>query len=225
MGFISGVGKVLKGIGKTGINAIEGIGEGSLFGAEKIGSALINNSLSAPGKVALGTLSGAAIGGILGDMDDNSDPVRSASTGALVGLGAGVLGVSGAMSTLGVGALGATMTGVKGVSLFGSAMLKAPDKSIKMNLGNVGEYKLSKLAVPVLMGSALLSGLGNGLKTFEKSRMGTNDGILRTATPDINIQNDVYGVLGNDNSDTTPAYARNAGATGDLVFAMYNGTH
>ena len=45
MGFISGVGKVLKGIGKTGINAIEGIGEGSLFGAEKIEKLIVPDNI------------------------------------------------------------------------------------------------------------------------------------------------------------------------------------
>ena len=42
--------------------------------------------------------------------------------------------------------------------------------------------------------------------------MGTNDGMMRTSTPTIP----------QTSSSGTPSYANNGGATGDLVFSLYN---
>lgn len=217
-------------IGKVGLTTGEiltgTLGEGAIKGTEAIGKSVISHSLSMPEKVILGAGTGAAIGGMLADQDGQVNPGRAAVKGGAVALGISAIpGGAAAMSTIGLSTLGAAMTGVKGVSLFGNAMLKAPSRDVKVNFGNVGDYKLSKLAIPVLMGSALLSGISGGLKTFEKSRMGTNDGQFRSATPNYqNIQNDTYGVTGNQ-QNAIPSFAANAGATGDLVFAMYNGTH
>ena len=222
-------GSIFKGIGKAGLGIAEGItssiGEGAIGASEAAGKTFLNHAFSMPEKLLIGAASGAAIGGILADADGQASPAHAMGTGLAVGLGAAAIpGAMNVLPTIGVSALGAGVMAVKGTEMFGRAMVKAPAKDIKVNLSNVGEYKLRGIAIPVLMGSALLSGVSEGLKTFEKSRMGTNDGMMRTLTPNINIQNDVYNAVG-ANMDATPSFARNAGATGDLVFAMYNGTH
>ena len=53
----------------------------------------------------------------------------------------------------------------------------------------------------LMLGASLFNGIRNSWNTIEQANMGANMGVV-TNTPQV------------------PAYANNAGATGDLVFAM-----
>lgn len=93
----------------------------------------------------------------------------------------------------------------KGLSHFN--LLKRSDKSL---LGVKATWKGMALAVP----GALALGSPKAVKTFMDQRKGTNNGYLYTNTP-----MNTYGqAMGN-------SYANNAGATGDLVFALHNQRH
>lgn len=88
-----------------------------------------------------------------------------------------------------------------------TALLKRSDESL---LGVKATKKGVALAIPI----ALVAGTPAATKEFLNQRKGTNDGQLYTNAP-INT----YGkALGN-------SYANNAGATGDLVFALHNQRH
>lgn len=229
MGFILNAGKKIgKGTAELGLGTLSTIGKTAMKTTGTVGNGVINTfNRNALGLIGA-TITGAAIGGELADMDGNVNPreaaikggaftlgtigtvagvagLASASTGAAVGVGMATAGTA-----LGVAGLGAVMTGVKAAGQLGKSMVKVPDKSISVGLNNIGEFKLNGTAGVILTGAMAYKGIAEGVKTFEKSRMGVNDGMLRTATPIIPLQ-----------QNKTPSYANNAGATGDLVFSMF----
>ena len=91
----------------------------------------------------------------------------------------------------------------------GSKMIKTPSQPV--NFSNLNEVGFTKLGKGLVLGSGLYEGASRAIAKFESIRMGTNDGMMRTHTPII--------PQGQNNS---PSYANNGGATGDLVFSMYN---
>lgn len=197
-----------KNIGKAGLKVGEGVTKGlgkATIGISKgIGNSMMKTFSHNP-VVALGAVAaGAAIGGILGDMDQNSDPKQTMRTGALIGLGASIIpGGAAALTGLGVAGVGAGVIGANAVGAVGKSMIEKTAE---------GGYKLSATASPILIGAMAVQGISQGIKTFEKSRMGTNDGQMVGPAPSLpTIQN-----------NRTPSYANNAGATGDLVFSMFN---
>ena len=82
-------------------------------------------------------------------------------------------------------------------------------------------WKFTKRGKAALTAGALLMGTGPAAKDYATSRTGRNDGQLHRVTPTISnpyeiSQQMVY------NSSMGHSYADNAGATGDLVFALDN---
>lgn len=79
---------------------------------------------------------------------------------------------------------------------------KTNTKGLTKEKSNLLDTKLNVLGKTALIGSALFGGSRQALHDFNTNRMGQRDGQMTRATPQ------------------TPSYANNAGATGDLVFAM-----
>lgn len=86
------------------------------------------------------------------------------------------------------------------------ALLKKDDHSL---LG----YKTNAVGTGLIMGGAAISGIGPAAKDWNDKRSGQNDGMMHTSTPF------------NSNASYQSAYKDNAGATGDLVFALNNMRH
>lgn len=80
------------------------------------------------------------------------------------------------------------------------ALLKASDESL------IG-LRTTKLGTTLAIGGAAIMGAPRGIKTFVDERQGYSDGQATGHAP------------------TMPAYAQNAGATGDLVFALNDLRH
>ena len=71
-----------------------------------------------------------------------------------------------------------------------------------------------------LTAGALAIGAGTATKDYAESRVGRNDGQLRRPTPAMSNPYDLANQMAY--SQSGQSYANNAGATGDLVFALDN---
>ena len=213
MGFWKGLGK----IGKAGIDGIGGatIGAGKLglHSMTAIGSAPTRFMQKAPGKFAAAVGIGAVAGAIGADMsgEDPGEGAKKIGTAAFV---ASSLGAAGAIGTLGASAAATVAGGIGVAGKIGGSMLKMPKGEV--GIGNLSDIKLKGGAVFAMAAVGAIGGILSAEKKFEQSRMGTNDGMMRTATPMLPMpQQDQYGGGG----QKSPS---NGGATGDLVFAMHN---
>lgn len=214
MGVLKSIGKGAFGVAKGAAVGTARIG-GDIAGAigkgtTAYGSKILGNALSSPLKTAAAIGGAAAIGYGLADLDGRSDGGKVAGKAAL-GVAAasaipGVSTVAAGAAIAGVGAVGS----VGGLAMgLGSKMIKAPSQTV--NFSNLNEVGFTKLGKGLVLGSGLYEGASRAIGKFESIRMGTNDGMMRTHTPII--------PQGQNNS---PSYANNGGATGDLVFSMYN---
>lgn len=212
MGFWKSLGK---GLGKAGMGTAGIVGGATINTAKILGELPARNVMKSPGKVmgALGV--GVAGGALLADAVGEDPKQGAMAMGTAAGIGAGYLGAAGAITTVGSGIAGMAVGGVGVVGALGNKMVKMPGKDVKLGFDNLNEIKMSKFGVAALgIGMALSSG-AKAYKTLEKSRMGTNDGMLRSATPVLpQPQQELNG--------RQTSYANNAGATGDLVFALRN---
>lgn len=201
---LSGAGEIATGVGKVAMNTSKGFG-----------GKIIDSFGTDAGKVLLSAASGAMIGGVLADQDGQVDTGKAAFKGAVIGTAASAIpGGASLIGGLGVAGIGAVGTALGGMKALGNHMVKTPKKMVSIT--DASEFHLNKkFAVPVLIGAMAIEGIQKGVKNFERSRMGVNDGQFRTATPQMIINN------GNANG-VTPGYVDNAGATGDLVFALHN---
>jgi hypothetical protein len=105
------------------------------------------------------------------------------------------------MASAGTGILGLT-------AAIGRNAIKMPTEPLSFS--NMGDLKFSGLGVGMLVGGSVLEGTKRAINKYEQIRMGKHDGQMRKATPVI------------PQVDRSPSYANNGGATGDLVFSMYN---
>ena len=214
MGVLKSIGKGAFGVAKGAAIGTARIG-GDIAGAigkgtTAYGSMILGNALSSPLKTAAAIGGAAAIGYGLADLDGRSDGGRVAGKAAL--------GVAAASAIPGVStvAAGAAMAGVGVASSvgglvmgLGNKMIKAPSQPI--NFSNLNEVEFTKLGKGLIVGAGLYEGASKAIGKFENIRMGTNDGMMRTHTPTIPQR-----------QSNLPSYANNGGATGDLVFSMYN---
>ena len=214
MGVLKSIGKGAFGVAKGAAIGTARIG-GDIAGAigkgtTAYGSKILGNALSSPLKTAAAIGGAAAIGYGLADLDGRSDGGRVAGKAAL--------GVAAASAIPGVStvAAGAAMAGVGVASSvgglvmgLGNKMIKAPSQPI--NFSNLNEVGFTKLGKGLIVGAGLYEGASKAIGKFENIRMGTNDGMMRTHTPTIPQR-----------QSNLPSYANNGGATGDLVFSMYN---
>ena len=197
-----------------------------------IGKAIITGT-SGIGAAALGSVAGATTAANMPGMNIS----QGAAIGGAMGLGVGITG--GVIATNPVGTAkvaGAVMEKAGGVYLWGAekiggaglwtagkiggmAEAVAPVAAARvMNRGfglasklvkpvedgkfNLLGHKASALGVAAYAGASVVNGVRGAWDDFNRNRMGTHDGQVRRATP------------------RTPSYSNNAGATGDLVFAM-----
>lgn len=90
----------------------------------------------------------------------------------------------------------------------GKALLNIAGKMIKKNPGNnadgiISDYSLSGFGKAMVIGGSLVKGAKDAFNTYMSSKVGQRDGYISSVTPQIRL-------------------ADNAGATGDLVFALNN---
>lgn len=211
---LAGVGKGLwngaKGIARGPQKIAEGVGRVAGAYGTGIVNAFAKNPALAVGAVA----SGAAVGAALADMDGQANPGKTAMAyGTGVAAASLVPGVLPAAASVGTAAIGAAGMGVGAVSNLGGAMINKKAFPDKLSLSNISEVKFSALGKVAFGGVAAFQGIQNGVRAFQRSRMGVNDGMMRTATPTVPQF---------DTGSSGASYANNAGATGDLVFSMYN---
>jgi hypothetical protein len=203
----------------------------------------VGGALSAFGLAPIGAIAGAAIGSqVTGD-----NVLQNAGIGAAVGFGAGALalptvglaargavglgkvginagaalvnntpGIVGGAADLALGMLGPVAYAGRrflGKAAFDSQFMvkwdiptetlgRTETKSLLGRVTHTGGIKLSAEGLADLWGGALAIGMTGAFKEVMKRNMGQMDGQVRRATPRV------------------PAYADNAGATGDLVFAL-----
>lgn len=210
MGFMSGLGSLAKEVGKVGVGSVGAVGNIGMGISKRAGKSLMSN-FNNRGAAVVGTiLAGATAGAVLADQDGQVDPRKAAGRGAAWGAGLAAVGGAGLGAGAAVGVAGAAMIGVNALGTVGRGLIKAPKGPV--GLGNLGDFKLNKAtAIPLILGASAIKGIADGVSAFEKSRMGTNDGMMRNATPIVPIQQQSSG----------GSYSNNAGATGDLVFSMF----
>lgn len=202
--FIKGTGKVA---GKATLGGAYGVGKSVEF----LGSNIIKNAMENPLKTAAFIGGAATVGYELADLENGN---RAGTAGKAV-LGATALSAIPGASTVGaIGAMGLAGAGVAVGSTalsIGSKMIRFPkDASEIKGISDMGKLEFTKTGVGILAAGAAYEGISKGLKKYEEIRMGKNDGMFRSQTPTL------------PEIEKVPSYANNGGATGDLVFSMYN---
>lgn len=211
---------LLSGIGKAGVSTAKFLGKATNSLANGFGKSIVNygdniitNAVNNPLKT-IATLGAAGTAGyMIADLDKHPNPTKVAGSAMLGAASLTALASTSSIGALGAGAiagLGATIGG--SVIKLGEASLKNPTNPITFS--NMSDLKLNGLGKGLVFGSALYEGLGKAANKFVQNRMGQHDGMMRTSTPIIpqNI----------NSNNRMPSYANNGGATGDLVFSMYN---
>ena len=205
----------MKGAAKAGIGTVKGVGKAAWsaaavpgYAASKFGTSIIKNAAKAPG-ATIATIAGAgALGYALSDADGDPNPSKAAIT---AGLGATMASAVPGMAAAGSAAvalgIGAGATGAGFLTGLGQKMVKMPSEPVSFS--NMGELKFSALGSSLLLGGAAVEGTRRAVAKFEQGRMGRHDGMVHTLTPQIP-------------QNTNASYANNGGATGDLVFSLYN---
>ena len=89
------------------------------------------------------------------------------------------------------------------------------DSMVKRKMTRTGKF--------VVGGGALMAGMAVGTKNQVINRQGNNDGRLYRPTPAMTNPYELSSQIAH--SQMGNAYANNAGATGDLVFALHNNRH
>jgi len=195
----------------TGAGAGIGYVGGAAWGGNTPGSDIQKNA-------TVGAIGGAALGATVGIVGGVAamNPVKTASVvgGAALGVaetaGAGIIGGA---EIAGAGIIGFTTKGVAPLAVYGAqkyasigaGAVKGIDKLLlkdDLRESNLLGKKLNLAGKGLVYGSALMAGAKEAFNDFNSNRMGQRDGQITRATP------------------RTPSYANNAGATGDLVFAM-----
>lgn len=208
--------EILKGLGKAGAGVLGGFGKATIGTANGLGKATmsisreIGRGLSKDlTKTAIAVGTGAAVGGLLADADGNAPIGKTAAIGAGVGaLSTAIPGGATAVGLVGAGGLALASSGAEALGAIGNKMIKMPKGPL--TLDNLSDIKMTGLGKGLLGGAVLLGGVKDAYNYYEKSRMGVNDGMMRTATPTVPVQKQ------------QPSYNNNGGATGDLVFALNN---
>lgn len=206
-----------KSTGKLGLDSLRGIGnvsiEASKLGikvAEVIGKPTAHFMGKSPGKFASAVGIGALAGAIGADAA-NEDPSKGAAAIGTAAFAASSFGAAGAIGSMGAAAVGTAAAGVGIMGKIGSSMIDVGKGNKGINFSNLNELKINGKGIAAMAAVGAVGGLLSANKKFEKSRMGTNDGMLRSATPIVPMpQQDSYSNYGD------------GGATGDLVFAMHN---
>nr|DAU23757.1 MAG TPA: hypothetical protein [Caudoviricetes sp.] len=210
MGFLSRLGKAGLGLAKFTGKVTSG---GANIAGKKIvnyGSNVISNAMKNPLKTAAAIGAAGAAGYVIGDIEDLAQPSQVAGS-AMLGAAAvsAIPGAAAVGTALGAGIVG-TGAAIGGLAYgLGRASVKLPNEPISFS--NMGDIKFTNLGKGLVVGGALYEGVGRAANKYVQGRMGTNDGMMRTSTPIIP-----------QSQSSGSSYSNNGGATGDLVFAMYN---
>ena len=207
-----GIGKAAKGTIKGLGHAAHGLGNASYHTAHGTGSVIFNTIKRNPLEVGL-AIGGTAAGFSAIASHNNEDPKKAALIGAGIGAGASAIRIAPGMATLGAAAVGNAATIAAGAGSLASKMVKLPEGGV--NLSNLNEVKMTKLGKAVMGASILAKGIHDADRIFLQNHVGTNDGMVRTATPSLPSVNS--GITSTGNIDYS-----NTNATGDLVFALHN---
>ena len=205
----------VKGLVVTGVTGAVGIGAATL-GGSFAGATVASNMPGA--NISQGAAIGGALGFGIGVVGTAASMAVAANPKGAIGLaGSAIEGIGGA------GLLAAEKIGDAGLwtagKVGGMAQVVAPVAAARiMNRGfgvasklvkpvedgkfNLLGHKASALGVAAYAGASVVNGVRGAWDDFNRNRMGTHDGQIRRAAP------------------RTPSYSNNAGATGDLVFAM-----
>lgn len=214
MGLIGGLGKAGLGLGKGALHA-----GGDMAGAigkasANIGGGFASRAMSKPGAMLAFAGGAGALGYALSDADGRANPMADAgmfASGAMLatavplGVGGAALGTGTAL-TAGVASAGIGTVGA--MSSLGSKMIKVPDKAI--SLSNLNDLKFTGLGKTLIGAGAVIEGGRRAYGDFKQGRMGRHDGMVHTQTPTM------------PQPQQNASYANNGGATGDLVFSLYN---
>lgn len=201
-------------------------GYGAVGGAATgaIGGAVLSNFLEG-GNAIRGAVAGAAIGGaaiaatpfVAGAAARGAVNILKNSDKIFAGIGEGV--INGA-SAIGAGVKNAASATMKAGYFGGAASAANPitrhlgglagfaSKMVKENKGFnddgiISDYSLSGLGKAVVFGGALIKGVKDAAKTYMNDKRGQIDPYITTMSPQIRLVD-------------------NAGATGDLIFALNN---
>lgn len=199
-------GAVSMGVGtaKFAANTATDIGKAVGFG----GKGVLYQGLNSPVRLAAHVGGAAALGYTLANADGRNDGLAVAGTAAVGATAASAIPGVAAAGAIGAVGIAGTATGMLGgVAALGRSAIKMPKEPLSFS--NMGDLKFSAVGVGALVGSSAIEGTKRAIRKYEQIRMGKHDGQLRTATPVIP-------------QNTQPSYSNNGGATGDLVFAMYN---
>lgn len=110
-------------------------------------------------------------------------------------------GLGGGLNAAAHTVLNPVSRGIGAIGTIAKAMVKkVPDNGTGAFIKN---YKFSGFGLSVMAAGSLLSGTKKAFNTFMEDKMGQRDGYISTSTPQIRLMDD-------------------AGATGDLVFALNN---
>ena len=209
MGFLSG-------LGKAGLATGKFAGKIADKGADKLGRKIvgygdniISNAVKNPLKTAAAVGAAGAAGYVIADADKNPNPSGVAGS-AMLGAAAmtAIPGAATVGAGIGMGIVGGAAS-IGGLALgLGRASVQAPEQALSFS--NMNELKFTPLGKGLVLGAGLYEGMGKAANKFVQGRMGTHDGMMRKATPVI------------PQNTSSPSYSNNGGATGDLVFAMYN---
>ena len=181
-GILKGTGKFLGDIGKAAMFGTELTGKAAISTGKRIANESSKNLLRTA--AAVGT--GAVFAGTLADLDGNTDRGKAAAVGAGIGLASSAIpGASAAIAY--TGALGASsvLGAAEGLSRMGGKLIKMPKN---LSLANTDEISLTNLGRVAVYGSALVGGVKDAVDYFKRSRSGVNDGLLRSATPVVPLQ-------------------------------------
>lgn len=211
----------------AGYGAVGGALGGAALGA-------LSSNFAEGGNMIRGAAVGAAVGGAaiaaapfaLGAAAKGAVKVLQNSDKIFAGIGNGAANIAGAIGTTARAAFTntarAAMVGnfegklarniIKDVAnpidRYGKSILNIAGKMIKKNPGNnadgiISDYSLSGLGKAMVIGGSLIKGAKDAFNTYMNDKVGQRDAYISSPTPQIRLTD-------------------NAGATGDLVFALNN---
>lgn len=169
-------------------------------------------------KVANVGLAGAA--SVVDSIRQNSDEIADAGKSFLGGLkNAGKSGLAtGKKIALGI---------ADEANRFGQAAAGGVEVLDKMGLIKKADfkdslvgYKATGAGIAAMAGISLIAGSGPAVKTYMGERQGRHDGQITRVTPHMTNPYDIANQMAY--SQSGQSFANNAGATGDLVFALNN---
>lgn len=221
VGFRAGIGDIggaLKSAVHNDIGSVGGLSTAGGLSVVGAGAGAWYGSTSDSTSIEQGTVAGAAIGasilpaaglataagyGVVRNLDKIGAAAFSAGRGA-AWLGKGMYESLNSPSKI-INPLGSAAN--KSVSLFKNLIDYKPSKKAwNKKTGEIettnSKMSLSKWGYGLVFAGGIAQGAGKAINTFDSSRMGTMDGYVTNATPRV------------------PSYQDNAGATGDLVFAL-----